>query len=122
MAQCIFNGNIKDVRGALQKKTWYENGVKHSRVTFASVRNGKQRIYTRTYGERRTKPSAAEQQARENFAFVTQRYHQMTPEEKEAYALCWRNDKYMFNGKKYATLRGYCVARFLAALKNEQKD
>ena len=117
MANALFAGGIKNVRGTIQRRVHYENGQKVTTCIFASVRNGKQHIYQRTY-TRTSKPSPAEQRARDNMTFVSRRYQQMTPEEKDAYMTMWQADNYMFNGKKYAILRGYCVARFLAALKD----
>ena len=112
---------FKNIRGTLSKTVHYDHGVKVTEALVAVVRNGKQHLYRRTY--RRDKPATpAEQQARENMAFVNKRIAAMTPDEKAAYATMFSANNGTFNGKTYRSLHGYIVARFLAALKNDPND
>ena len=67
------------------------------------------------YGyERKAPVTKGEFAARALFQRITRRASDMTDTEKQEYARLWKKDSYTFNGKKYATLRGYIVARLYA--------
>ena len=65
--------------------------------------------YTRT-----TKPSENEIAARSRFSQISQKLNNLTEEQRTRYAQEWQISKYKFNGKLYATLRGYIMARLYA--------
>lgn len=72
-----------------------------------------------SYGyERKTPLSENEIAARSKFAAVRLRVANLTEKERHEYALQMHRDKNKFNGKLYATLNGYIMARFFAELKD----
>ena len=69
---------------------------------------------------RKTPLSNAEIRTRQRFTLVSRQLREMTDEQKRQYNREWKQSKYCFNGKKYATLRGYIMARLYAANKHPQ--
>ena len=114
MANCEFAGGIKNVRGTLNKVTYFSNGKKVTRSVVASVRGGKQRLYLRTYRERSTPISEKEKLIRTRFSAATIYWNSLFDEQKQRFQDEYKRSKCMFNGKKYKTLRGYVIARFFA--------
>ena len=114
MANCEFAGGIKNVRGTLSKKVIFDRGEKITRIVTASVRGGKQRVYIRDIRQRTTPISEREKCARTQFAAANTYWLSLTDEQKKTYQSEWKRSNYKFNGKKYATLRGYVIARFYA--------
>lgn len=111
MAHCDFPKEFGEVHGTLSKKI-IRNGKDYMvRRVIAQVRNGKQRIYVRDTPVGRCSCSPKAVDARNRFTEVSQRIKSLTPEQRDAYAREWKAAKYVFNGKKYATLRGYISAR-----------
>ena len=88
-----------------------ELGTKRKVIVTCS-KSGKQRLYLRDYKTRTTPATDNELKARSKFAEAALFYSNLTDEQKEAYSLQWRKNKYRLNGKKYGTLRGYIVALF----------
>ena len=82
---------------ALPKKGW---NARQKRTTYG---------YTRS-----TKPSENELAARSRFSQISLRISNLTEEQRTRYAQEWQISKYKFNGKSYATLRGYIMARLYA--------
>ena len=63
--------------------------------------------------KKRTKPlSKGEQNARLRFKQAADYFKALDEWQRAEYHHQWRADKYCYNGKKYATLRGYIIARF----------
>lgn len=91
------NGKIETRAYVLPKKGW---DARQKRTTYG---------YTRT-----TKPSEKEIAARERFSQISQILNNLTEEQRTRYAQEWQISKYKFNGKSYATLRGYIMARIYA--------
>ena len=75
------------------------------------VRAGKQRLYIRPDYRRRSVPSENELAARQRFAEIAARIRALSEQQLQEYEQDWRNARFKFNGKKYATLRGYIMAR-----------
>lgn len=111
MANVDFPDYMKGVSGTLNTIT-LRDGTKRKVIVTCS-KSGKQRMYLRDYKPRTSKVSEKEQKQRNKFAEASQFYHNLSDEQKNAYQLQWRKNRYKFNGKKYATLRGYIVALFL---------
>ena len=64
------------------------------------------------YGyERKARVTENEMAARAKFTQISTMLSLMTDEQRMQYARQWKEAKYMFNGKKYNTLRGYIMAR-----------
>ena len=63
---------------------------------------------------RKSKASENEQAARSRFTAVSEKIKNLSEEERMNYHKQWVAAKYKFNGKKYATLRGYIMARMYA--------
>ena len=76
------------------------------------------RMYPYEKHKRTTKLSKNELAARAKFRLVAERLNSLSNEEREQYAKEWTQNKYFFNGKKYATLRGYIMTRLYADMKN----
>ena len=87
------------------------------RCMVATVRNGKQRFYLREYRPRTTPISEKEKKQRTIFAEAAARWQGLSETERLAWHKEWKDAAYTWNGKKYGTLRGYCVARFMAELR-----
>ena len=91
-------------------------------------RDGNKRIIARTaYGktvvyqldvqQRSTPLSQAEIDARNRFSEANRIWKNLDADTKNVYQTQWVQDHYAFNGKQYATLKGYVIARLLAYLK-----
>ena len=117
MAHVEFPKGIQGVSGTLSSRKYKDadgNIVTHKVIVTCSKTTGKQRIYLREYRGRSTMPSPKELAIRERFAQAAAFYSSLTDADKERYHRLWRKDNLKYNGKKYATLRGYIVARFYA--------
>jgi len=107
---------IKSISGAIKQS----DGSKLVFKTFTrpSVNRKKGETETRAYlipkRERATPPSMRELAVRQRFVNASLYFQTLTNFQREMYAKAWKRDKYMFNGKKYATLRGYIVAHYCA--------
>ena len=119
MAQCNFPAGIEGVSGTLSKHRFItpEGAVTKRVVVTCSKRTGKQRIYIREYKPRTTPVSAKEQQNRQRMTEATTLAGNLALWKKNAYARDWKESNGVFNGKKYATIRGYLIARIYAELK-----
>ena len=103
---------MKGVSGTLKTIT-YNDGTKRKIIVTCS-KSGKQRMYIRDYKPRNAKISKNELAARARFATIAEQIKKLSPEERLRFQEQWAAAKYMFNGKKYATLRGYVMARLYA--------
>ena len=72
------------------------------------------RVYIMRQHERKTPLSKNEIAARNRFAEAATYFKNLTEEQRTAYYKPWKSANYCYNGKKYATLRGYVIARFYA--------
>jgi hypothetical protein len=70
------------------------------------------RLYMMDRKERKTPLSENEMKARLRFKQATDYYNTLEEWQRAEYHHQWRADKYIYNGKKYGTLRGYIIARF----------
>ena len=70
--------------------------------------------------QRSTPISEKEIAVRSKFRDASMYWLNLTPEQKQSYHDEWKRSKYMFNGKKYGTLRGYVMARFFAGAVGEK--
>ena len=117
--KCTLNPNVKSLsgkaNGLLFKTYTRRDGTKETRAYLMPRReNGK-------YGyERKAKVTAGELAARQKFQTATMAIRALTEEQRTAYAREWKKAGYKFNGKKYATLRGYIMARIYDDLKNHE--
>lgn len=112
MANVEFPDYMKGVSGTLRSIT-LNDGTKRKVIVTCS-KSGKQRMYLRDYKPRTSKVSENERKARARFATIAEQIKNLSDEQKKDYQQQWRKNKYMFNGKKYATLRGYIMARLYA--------
>jgi hypothetical protein len=64
--------------------------------------------------ERKSPLTAKELACRGRFSRISYALQALTEEKRAAYAKEWKKAGYKFNGKKYATLRGYIMARMYA--------
>lgn len=102
---------IKSISGATKNKKGKRLVFKTYRAASTSRTKPETRVYLQDQWQRSTAPSEAELAARQRFGEIARIVHAMADEEKRAYYQQWVADKYKFNGKKYATLRGYIMAR-----------
>lgn len=110
MANVEFPDYMKGVSGTLRSIT-LNDGTKRKIIVTCS-KSGKQRMYLRDYKPRTAKVTENERKQRSKFAEAALFYSNLSDEQKNAYQQQWKKNKYMFNGKKYATLRGYVVALY----------
>ena len=135
MANVEFPEGIKGVSGTLCKTTIRtRDGIVTKRVVATySKRTGKQRIYLRiSDSSKRTTPVTQKERA-QRIAFTNAAgYANKIVKDRESESFMswyniWKARKMMFQGKTYATLRGFIMAYALAAIKagvdiNEQPD
>ena len=111
MANVEFPDYMKGVSGTLRSIT-LNDGTKRKVIVTCS-KSGKQRMYLRDYKPRTSKVTEKEQKQRNLFAAAASFYRDLSEEQKDFYQKQWKKNKYMFNGKKYGTLRGYVVASYI---------
>ena len=111
--KCTLMPGIKSISGAMNVANGRQMVFKTFRRTAA---DGTIKEETRLYmmdKKKRTKPlSKGEQNARQRFKQATDYFNELNEWQRAEYHHQWRADKYIYNGKKYATLRGYIVARY----------
>lgn len=91
------------------------DGKKQTHVYFMPKKGFDRRTGKTIYGyTRKSKPTEKETVARNRFAKAYEVFNNMTQDEKMKYHNEWKAAKYKFNGKEYATLRGYIIARLYA--------
>ena len=118
--KCTLNSNIKSISGkvgSLLFKTYTKpDGTTETRAYgLPRKANGK-------FGyERKAAVTAGELAARQKFQTATMALQALTEEQRLAYAREWKAARYKFNGKQYATLRGYIMARIYADM-NAKRD
>ena len=111
--KCTLNPNVKSLsgkaNGLLFKTYTRRDGTKETRAYLMPRReNGR-------YGyERKAALTKGEIDARIRFQRVSWQLNHLGDDTKEKFAREWKKDGYKFNGKKYATLRGYIFARLHA--------
>ena len=121
--KCILMPGIESISGSIKGK----NG---SRLIFKTFKrpsvNRPNKTETRCYlshKRERTKPlSDNEIAARNHFARASYYYTNLTEEQARQYYDEWKRSDYLFNGKRYATLRGYVMARFYAIYPESPKN
>jgi hypothetical protein len=111
----LLNPSIKSVSGKsggmLFKTYTKRDGSTETRMYLLPKKGIGKYGYTR-----KAKVTEKEQASRSRFALIAERIKNLSDEERMNYHEQWRAAKYMFNGKKYATLRGYIMARLYAEL------
>lgn len=116
--KCTLKENIANISGksgnVLFKTYTKADGSKETRVYLLPHRSG----YNKYGYERKAPLSQNELASRARFKQVAERINSLSNEEREQYANEWTQNKYCFNGKKYATLRGYIMTRLYADMKN----
>ena len=104
--------------GAFMFRTYKRPNGKTETRAYIMPRNGSRcvkGVCHPTYGSKRTTPlSEKEKQARQRFTEVQNQIANMSPDEMWQYSLDFKIGKHKFNGKTYATLRGYIAARLYA--------
>ena len=115
--KCTLNPNIKSISGKcgnmLFKTFKKRDGSTETRAYFLPKKDRGPFGYTYGY-TRRGNPSAKEIEVRKRFSQVNESIKNLSDEQRSRYEEEWRISKYMFNGKKYVTLRGYIMARIYA--------
>ena len=112
MANVEFPDYMKGVSGTISTIT-LRDGTKRKTIVTCS-KSGKQRLYIRDYKPRTAKVSKNERDARTRFTAISEKIKNLSEEERMDYRKQWVAAKYMYNGKKYVTLRGYIMARMYA--------
>ena len=112
--KCTLNPNVKSISGKcgsmLFKTFTKRDGSKETRVyKLPQQKDG-------TYGyKRRTPLSEKEIKARNKFAEASNFYQSLNPEQLQTYRELYSKSRFMFNGKRYATLRGFIIAKYYDA-------
>ena len=115
MAKANFYG-LSNVRGTISKqKVRLPSGEIVTRRMVARLdANGRQRIYFQDQRERSTPVTEKEKAQRTRFADAAAFFAALTNDEKMKWWDVFKRNHYKFRDKKYATLRGYIVARHMA--------
>lgn len=115
MAKVNFYG-LHNVRGTISKQiVRLPSGEIVTRRMVAQVTpNGNQRVYLREERQRSTPVTEKEKAQRNRFAQATSFFYSLSEDEKMKWWDVFKLNHYKFRGKKYATLRGYIVARHMA--------
>ncbi|MBO5619105.1 MAG: hypothetical protein J5902_03880 [Paludibacteraceae bacterium] len=115
MAKANFYG-LQNVRGTISKKTVKlpSGEIVTRRMVARLDANGQQRIYFQDQRERSTPVTDKEKAQRTRFADAAAFFAALTPDERIMWGDVFRRNLYKFRDKKYATLRGYIVARHMA--------
>ena len=109
---------IESISGSMKSK----NGVRivYKTYTKPSIKRPGGKPETRAYFvpessyQRRTPISQKEIANRSKFRDASMYWLNLSDKLKKSYYDDWKRSKYMFNGKKYKTLRGYVIARYFA--------
>ena len=103
------SGSFKSKNGKkLVFKTYNRKGCKPETRAYFMERN-----------ERKSAPTEKECAQRKRMADAAAYLYNLSDEQKKAYHEAWLAGGYMFEGKKYVTLRGYIMAR---CMKNKTLD
>lgn len=113
--KCTLIPGIESISGSIK-------GANGSRLIFKTYKrpsaNRKSKTETRVYlshKKTRTKPlSENEIACRVKFAGARAYAAGLTDEQRQQYREDFSNSRFIFNGKKYATLKGYIMARYYA--------
>jgi hypothetical protein len=113
--KCTLSPGIESISGSVK-------GLNGSRLIFKTFRrpsvNRPNKTETRVYlsqKKKRTKPlSDKEIACREWFSAARAFAANLSDEQRQQYHDEWKRSDYLFNGKTYATLKGYIMARFYA--------
>ena len=109
---------IESISGSMKSK----NGVRivYKTYTKPSIKRPGGKPETRAYFvpessyQRRTPISQKEIANRSKFRDASMYWLNLSDKLKKSYYDEWKRSKFMFNGKKYKTLRGYVIARYFA--------
>ena len=117
--KCTLEDGIESMSGKcggmLFKTYTRADGTKQTRAYFMPKKGYDKRTGKYIYGySRKSKPTEKETVARERFAKASEVFKNMTQDEKMRYDKEWKAAKFKFNGKEYATFRGYVIARLFA--------
>lgn len=102
------SGSVKGANGSrLIFKTYSRPSVNHKRKV-------ETRVYLSHKKMRSTPLSANEIVCRARFAEARTYATNLSDEQRKQYHDEWKRSDYLFNGKRYVTLKGYIMARFYA--------
>ena len=109
---------IESISGSMKSK----NGVRivYKTYTKPSIKRPGGKPETRAYfvpesSYQRTTPISEKEIAnRSKFRDASMYWLNLSDKLKKSYYDEWKRSKFMFNGKKYKTLRGYVIARYFA--------
>ena len=116
--KCTLNASFKSISGkcgnVLYKTFRRADGKTETRAYFLPLNRE-----TGKYGyKRKAAVTQKEIETRARFKRVSEILASLSDETKQQYNREWMKAQYKFNGKKYATLRGYIVARIYVDMKN----
>lgn len=116
--KCTLNPNIGAISGRSGNvlfKTFHRADGKTETRAYLLPRDRE----TGKYGyARKAAVTKGEMESRGRFKRVSEIYASLSDETRQRYCREWEKARYMFNGKKYCTLRGYIIARLYADMKN----
>lgn len=118
--KCTLMPGIESISGSVKGK----NGTRlifktYKRPSANRVGKTETRVYL-SKKQQRTKPlSENEMACRVRFAAAGAYFASLTDKQLKQYFEEWMRSDYLFNGKQYATLKGYIMARFYAGVIND---
>ena len=118
--KCILAAGIESISGSMRGK----NGTRIEFRTFTRPSSNRKpqtetRVYLLKKRERTTPLSDAEKKQRNLFTLATKYWKELPSETKHIYHDLWERSNHVYKGKRYNTLRGYFLARFIAEQKKE---
>ena len=113
--KCTLMPGIESISGSMKGKNGKKLTFKtYNRLQADGTYKPETRVYLMRRQERSTPLSENEIAARNRFSEAATYFKNLSEGQKMTYHKLWKNANYCYNGKKYATLRGYVIARFYA--------
>ena len=117
--KCTLMPGIESISGSMKGKNGKKLTFKtYNRLQADGTYKKETRVYLQQKIQRSTPLSENEIAARNRFSEAATYFKNLSEKQKMAYYKPWKSANYCYNGKKYNTLRGYVIARFIAEHKS----
>ena len=113
--KCTLSAGIESISGSMKGKNGKKLTFKtYNRLQADGTYKKETRVYLKPKIQRSTPLSENEIAARKRFSEAATYFKNLSDEQRKQYFDEWVRSNLFFNGKWYATLRGYIMARFYA--------
>ena len=117
--KCILAAGIESISGTMKGQNGKNLTFRtYNRLQADGTYKKETRVYLQPKIQRSTPLSENEIEQRKRFSEAATYYKNLSEEQRMAYYKPWKSANYCYNGKKYNTLRGYVIARFIAEHKS----